>query len=892
MKPIKTALLGLMAWMVSATVLWAQEINLDKPTKCGDMLCYPLYDDPNTFYYLPDRPRLAYKDGKPQFSFLKYARLKEATKAGIGETGGGGIVHFLVTYGASPQRVLAAQESLRQTYPEATLKGPVVYRKGHFALVTSFTKDNTTFTKAVAVGKAPLMEGQKAAVSIALTKEGAEILWESFKSATPDISLVFEMEFAGIREPYEATIEGDWKRIADSHRLKAGFKYAWFGADVDMLFQELRQSGAIKITAKGDDKQMDDIIESANNYLLKMMFEPAPPDVLTRAEQEKGGYSNLDKALELLKLNRKMAKEDDKQTQSFAVPPGYGPNFIDGSKRIVSDTSAMPTLATPAYADLLDAVMEGAKQVICKEKKEPSKPVKCPPPPEPPKKPHESLKHRTKRYTEYIERRCTVTAGDYCEFINQMSYKRWRTCSRRVEYLLMHPRYLDEERRRRFEAIQKLLKRRGSCNTKDIAEENYRKGLDCFDTLRRKGFKTDMMELSACRTILIMPPFMLKTLPEWKQKRVLQMIAVIDKHLSNTTESTHTAQTERHETSGDDTHKPRPSTPAATDRNATERSHQPHKPASTHTPNAENSHKGHTKKEASKTKKEKEKGKKRGDQKGIAKIAKKMAKPHAISLVASYRLRHIKRSGHFKMTLNRYRTENQAFIMSENIGDLYGRYGHDRSVFRAVLIDDPVFKQRDIFVTLDGQDANTFTRHINFVTVRMKKVHQNGETTTDEVVITPELFNAKGNNFVLRYGWKGDNDREAWLKYQIKATWSFHGGVEIETPWQSRDDAMVALTPPFHYRTITVEGEGGTLRSKGVRHAVIEFTSTVGGRKITDRITIKNEGTAPSAIVDIPEGPKGKTVAVITWHLKGGKTVTSKPIPVEGDILYWDELEG
>src|SRR6056297_591949 len=77
----------------------AQEIMLDKMETCGDLICYPCLDAPERFYYLPDQPRLAYKNGRPQFSFLKYARTQASGKAGTGSARGGGIVHFLVTYG-------------------------------------------------------------------------------------------------------------------------------------------------------------------------------------------------------------------------------------------------------------------------------------------------------------------------------------------------------------------------------------------------------------------------------------------------------------------------------------------------------------------------------------------------------------------------------------------------------------------------------------------------------------------------------------------------------------------------------------------------------------------------------------------------------------------------
>ena len=206
-------------------------------------------------------------------------------------------------------------------------------------------------------------------------------------------------------------------------------------------------------------------------------------------------------------------------------------------------------------------------------------------------------------------------------------------------------------------------------------------------------------------------------------------------------------------------------------------------------------------------------------------------------------------------------------------------------------IDDPVFKQREILVTLDGQDSETFGRHMNFVTVQMKKRHQAGDLTTDEVVITPERFNQSGNAFNLLYGWKGDDDREAWLNYTIETLWSFHGGMEIRVPSTTYDSAMVALQPPHRYRTVTVEGEGSALNEAKVRHAVVTFTSYVGGKPITTEATIRNQGPAASMMLDIPEDRDAPPPSIgITWYLRGGKVVTAPPRELEGDIIYWDEL--
>jgi hypothetical protein len=150
-----------MILLFTGSTLFSQEVMLDRMEKCGDLICYPEMDNPNNFYYLPDQPRIASKDGKPQFSFLKYARTQESGKAGTGEAGGGGIVHFLVTYGPSEGRIKNAEKSLQERHPNAKIAGPIIYRKGSFALITSFKEGNELLTKVVAVGKAPLMEGQK-----------------------------------------------------------------------------------------------------------------------------------------------------------------------------------------------------------------------------------------------------------------------------------------------------------------------------------------------------------------------------------------------------------------------------------------------------------------------------------------------------------------------------------------------------------------------------------------------------------------------------------------------------------------------------------------------------------------------------------------------------------
>jgi len=801
----------------------SQEIMLDKMEKCVDLICYPGMDDPNTFYYLPDQPRLAYKDGKPQFSFLKYARTQETGKAGIGRAEGGGIIHFLVTYGVSKSRIQAAERELQERHPDAKILGPIVYRKGHFALITSFKQGNETTTKTVAVGKAPLMEGQKTAVSMALTREGAELLWESFQTDTPDISLVFDMEFTGIREPYEATLEADWSRVSKHDHVKAGLKYKWFGADVDILLQELRQTGAIKITTKGTNAVMDNILQSANEKLLKAMFDPAPADDLTRAAAEKNSYDNLNQAVKLLKdaAGSSGKSSDGKKSKSSLIKTIPESRIAgEGCDRI--DTWAVLSNAffPKAYADFSSSVgqssISGSSVSVGEDTIEPL--------------------DDTQVDDSTVESQSSVASALLSA---SEAYNRARR--------------LDEEARKEVFSI-----------------EATRKAINAYEMYQAIHQPTGERAREIEGRIR-----MLKV-----QLEVAQTTEGEDAGKAGSdTQNTQIPEDESRNAGGAE--------PSKTDKTTLD------PPESAKNPSTPESETSPSKAAAAAGKKPESDAKSKTNKASKTTAAEKAraAGDPGFSLVASYQMKRIKRTGKMVYHMNHYRTETQAFAMAENIGPIYKKYGNDARIFRAVTIDDPVFKQREILVTLDGQDTDTFSKYLNFVTVKMKKRHQAGDTTTGEIVITPETFNASGNHFSMTYGWKDDNDRTAWLNYHYQAIWSFHGGIEIRTPWTETDSPMLALSPPHRYRSISIEGDGETLSDADVRHGVISLNCRIGDKFIPQQVTIRNNSAAPSLILDIPEDPDNpETLIDITWYLKKNRKLCSAQTKLEGDIIYWDEL--
>lgn len=267
------------------TAVNAQNVLLDHPTKCGKLQCFPSANAPHEYFYLPSNPHVAVTEaGKHEFSFTRYVQAAASTSGdgGIVEADGGGIVHFLVDYTVTEKQLGRALEALKEVDRDALIRGPIIFEEGNFALVSSFANDadkpNDLSRHVVGVGRAPLIEGLKAAVSIHLTKLGAQILWRSFQMDTPDVSLVFEMKFSGLRDPADATITADWTKLSNSADVTLGAKVSYFGIgagfDYSNFWQKAQDSGAITIDYRGDPDKLQGIIDRAYAKLHDMMFEP------------------------------------------------------------------------------------------------------------------------------------------------------------------------------------------------------------------------------------------------------------------------------------------------------------------------------------------------------------------------------------------------------------------------------------------------------------------------------------------------------------------------------------------------------------------------------------------------------------------------------------------
>ncbi len=263
----------------------AQQIFIDQPVQVGGLIVFPHVSDSSKYYYLPNKISLGTaKDGSPQFSFLRWVENVKSDEDNPNrrEGEGGGLIHALAELHVTEAEIKRAEAALKSKTKrsDAKIVGPVIYKSGKFTLVSSVMDEQGGMSKKViGLGDAPIFVGNKAAVSITLTKLGAKILWESCKTPTPDISFSFIMQMQGFRSPISAKIEVDWDKMYSHEGWKLGAQVsavgiATAGADIKSSFDQLREEGAIKVTSLGADDKMEAAIDAAYKKILDMMFAP------------------------------------------------------------------------------------------------------------------------------------------------------------------------------------------------------------------------------------------------------------------------------------------------------------------------------------------------------------------------------------------------------------------------------------------------------------------------------------------------------------------------------------------------------------------------------------------------------------------------------------------
>jgi hypothetical protein len=588
---IQTAVFVILA-AAGAVPLRAQHILLE-PVRAGNLTLFRDLSDERVYYYTADRPKLATDArNQPQFSFLRWVENVRSTpgQPAVPDARGGGLVHALVALSVAAEDIQRAQADLQRSSPGARIRGPVLFDSGQVALVTSAVgSDGNPTARVVGLGAAPILDGQKAAVSLRLDKEAARVLWESFRTAAPDISFQFAMKLTGFRPPVRAKLVANFDEIYVHKAFTAGFAHKYLQAEIDAAFDDLRRTGAIRLTQVGADADLQTLIQEAYSHIKQVMFDAAKDTLTPTLSGASGGQE-----------------------------PG--------------------ALATATGGD--QAVLGRASQVASR-----------------------------------------MLQGD--------------------------------------------------------AEEV-----------------------------------------------------------------------------------------------------------------------GEKKKKAS------------------------------LAFAAVFEMKRKRHQGTLTFDFEKHLETTRDFGFAENIGDLR-QY---RDLFHEFNLDDPLYRQREIVVALDGLNARDFGEYVNFVTVRMRKRHASGEETHDEVHIDRANFSQEGNSFKLLYGWKGDADRSRWAEYEYQTLWNFFGGKVVEVPMQRTTAGAIGLAPPYRRRTIDLLSDPAELAKSEVRSLTVTVFYDLAGAPQVKQVTLDVSKPSSSRIefMSLPETVDYEYE--VGWRLKGGRLVSSGRRKGSGSILHVDEV--
>jgi len=834
--------------LVSISIgLKAQRILLDKPIRAGQLTLFPEVQNESTYYYLPDKPKLAVNEqGEPSFSFTRYVKnaLSDGSSAEaiVESETGGGLIHCLVELSVSDEMIKEAEQALRRIDGSGKIVGPVIFKSGTVALVSAVAQEGGKMTEQiVGLGSAPVLENQKSAVAIQLNKIGSKILWETFNTSTPDFSFNFEMQVEGYLSPKQVLIEADFDRIYKHKSFEVGTKAQGgpvvLAGEIKKSLDELYDSGAIKMTQIGEDEQLDKLKDAAYTQITNLMFNKIGGQGV--AELSKigntgpGGMrkSMLDRASENMSIARSEARQDNlrieqlqmqhrqraqqaatllQQNRAANIPTniqGMGTTPTASSTPIVSTpTSVSPTTETNTSTTTNTATAaSSASTTNASSTATPSTNTT-------PASSTDSTADNTSASTTTPN--SSSTTGTATGSNSNTTNTQNATASAAGT----------------------------TTDTTTSTTPNPTTGTTAGTTT---GTTTSTTPNPTTGTTTAGTPGSTSTIPGATPTAATNVGSAVA-NLANSVVNSGTGAT--------GTGRPNPLTAmgaklvqGAKNLLASPMANQLRSvlpiPGS---------------------------GQGTGN---LNQMPKKLPIP-SISVAASYQQKTIKRSGKYVIDLNKYTQEVRSMPFAYNPGNVKSQC---KNCFHEVNLDDPLMQQREVNASLGGINSDDFN-YINFINIILKKTHQNGDETVKELKIDKSKFNADGNLFRTVYGFKGDDDRDKWLSYDYRTMWSYIGGFTDETDWESTEFGSIALSPTVIKKPVYVEIDEDFVIDEEIRGVEIKFYSKLGEVEDMNSINLKmkNEEDLSKTVELLLPLAEETFEYQVTYFIKGQSPKTSQ----------------
>ena len=257
---------------------------------------------------------------------------------------------------------------------------------------------------------------------------------------------------------------------------------------------------------------------------------------------------------------------------------------------------------------------------------------------------------------------------------------------------------------------------------------------------------------------------------------------------------------------------------------------------------------------------------------------------------AAYKLQDIRTEGKSELTFNGQYPVTRNHFVTFNAGNLYSKYGDNDLIFKDVQMWDPAFKQRDVFVGVDGFLEREFDQMIEGVTVFLRKKHDNGDETLKDIFINKEKFKESDGKLSMSYLNHADSSLIDWLDYEYQTIWKFTGGGSYTTEWQKESSSIINLHVPFTRREIELEGDMEILNEKNIRVTRVKIEYDFFGEKRSNSVNVRPDDLLPEKNFEITVPRNVEKVEYsITWFNKDGSRITTDGIDEYG-LLFIDEF--
>ncbi|WP_447987197.1 hypothetical protein [Nitrospira sp. Nam74] len=239
------------------------------------------------------------------------------------------------------------------------------------------------------------------------------------------------------------------------------------------------------------------------------------------------------------------------------------------------------------------------------------------------------------------------------------------------------------------------------------------------------------------------------------------------------------------------------------------------------------------------------------------------------------------------MSLSARMAYKSEFQIVGNLASWYNGVRDNPKCVAAVNLNDRFFQHRDIHFILDLDGKEMFDEAVNYVTVNVRKLRDQGTPFEDRVTIDAKYIKEKGINATVTYARGEDKNPDS---YQWMAQWSLKGGkVYPEKPeWVNGTFEGVTLKPPVVPRVIEVEGDLEQMKASDVSRVTVQVHYPQFGQEAEENIAISPAQNQPlmSRKIFTDRESKGYVYRLVINHKNDGKLVLKWSDPMTDNYIY------